>query len=73
MFKPCNYTLDRLAELTVENHQRAHENRRRGLQRGKLEPGFADYMDRYEAAVIEAVKKLQHIEQHHPHLLETSQ
>lgn len=72
-FKPCGYDLDRLAQLTVEQHQRGQANRTAAMQRNAMKEGTAKFLDRYEAAVIAAVAKLKEIEQHHPHLLETPQ
>lgn len=73
MFKPCNYSLERLAEIHEEQHQRNHAHRSQLMSQARMREGTADFLERYEAAVKACIEKLRHIEQHHPHLLETTQ
>lgn len=69
-FQPCNLPLNRLIEIHAEQHQRGQLSRRNAMARRAMQPGTAQYLDRYEKAVEIALKKLHAIEQTNPELLE---
>jgi hypothetical protein len=72
-FMPCNLTLSRLIEIHAERRERGRAGRQQAVDGRRMSPGTSDYIDRYEAAVDQALKKLRAIEISHPELLEAPQ
>lgn len=69
-FKPCNHTLTHLLEIHQERRQRGRASRQSAVDGRRMQPGTADYIERYEAAVEVALKKLVEIERSHPAVLD---
>lgn len=73
MFAPCNIPLSRLIARCEENKQRTHERLKQAMSRNAIKPHAAQQIEREEAAVLVALKRLADIEQQHPELLEEPQ
>lgn len=69
-FKPCNHSLTRLLELHQERRQRGRVARQSAVDGRRMQPGTADHIERYEAAVEVALQKLVEIERSHPQVLD---